>query len=113
MPDSNHTSRMSLSFSNFSELQYSHFVPGGRKSTGSRMNHESAPSLSIITRIASSESGVMSSFPQSRQYRTGSGTPQALCRDMHQSGRFSTMLPMRLMVQSGICLLYTSDAADD
>src|SRR5450756_3183321 len=44
----------------------------------------------------------MSSFPQSRQYRTGSGTPQALCRDMHQSGRFSTMLPMRLMVQSGI-----------
>ena len=103
-PESNHTSRMLPSFSTLREPQASHTARSPKSSSTVRLHQiddpsELSPTLSAKLRT---RSGVRLCAPQSRHLSAGTGTPQTLCRLMHQSDRSRTMLWMRSRPQSGI-----------
>ena len=75
-PESHQTSRMSL--------------------FASSVNQQSEPFSRKSLMTASSVSSFMTVSPQSSQVNAGMGTPQLRWREMHQSGRPSTIEPMRL-----------------
>src|SRR5688572_32275108 len=91
-PESNHTSRMFISFSKMDPPQAGQVRPAGRKSSTGFSYHESAPCASNTDAAFSTSSGVVSALPHLLQSTAGIGTPQARWREMHQSGRFATML---------------------
>ena len=100
-PDSHHTSRMSFSGRSSVQPQTSHFVPRGRYSEGSMVNHASAPLVLNSSITASKVSSVATVEPHLAHLNTGMGTPQLRWREMHQSGRSATMDPMRFFAQAG------------
>ena len=58
----------------------------------------------------STSAGVSTASPHAVQSTAGIGTPQARWREMHQSGRFVTMLKMRSRPQAGIHFTWWSMA---
>src|SRR6185312_7136433 len=100
-PDSNHTSMMSFSLRNALPPHW-HLVPDGRICDGSRVYQESAPSRANSSTTVLFTSLDSRSLPQASQKKTAMGTPQTLCREMHQSGRVAIMLLMRSSPQEGI-----------
>ena len=82
-----------MSFSGTTSVQShaGHFVPAGRYSLGSRVNHASDPSRSNRSITASNVSAVATVSPQRVHLNTGIGTPHERWREMHQSGRSATI----------------------
>src|SRR5512134_1802253 len=101
-PESNHTSRMSVSFRNSFPPQAGQEVPGGSRSLTSRSNQASAPSFSNIsaTWSMSFRSSRYSSHPA--HWKIAIGTPHDLWREMHQSGRLAIIPSIRSWPQEGI-----------
>src|SRR6185312_6496966 len=79
-----------------------HFVPSGRTSLACFLYQESAPSRANRSTTALLASLDSRSLPQPSQKNTAIGTPQTLCREMHQSGRVAIMLLIRSSPQGGI-----------
>src|SRR5262245_61871493 len=94
-PESNHTSRMSRSRSKELPPQEGHVKPSGTNSSSGRSYQASALYSSKTSAARRTSSGVRMASPQLVQSSAGIGTPQARWREMHQSGRFDTMLNMR------------------
>ena len=69
-----------------------HVRSGGMKSSVGRSYHESAPNFSNTAAVLSTSAGVTIASPHFTQSTAGIGTPHARWREMHQSGRFATML---------------------
>ncbi len=80
----------------FDLLEGVRVVSSPRKSDGARVNQASAPSLRKISRMRASTSASFSTSPVFFSTKMASGTPQARWRDSTQSGRDSTIAPMRL-----------------
>src|ERR671919_1650088 len=76
--------------------------PAGRNSSVGRSYHASAPNSSKTEAAFSTSAVVSNASPHFVQSTAGIGTPQARWREMHQSGRFDTMLKMRSRPQEGI-----------
>ena len=91
-PESNHTSRMSRSRSKLVPPQSGHANPSGRNSSSGRSYHASAPYVSKTAAALSTIAEVRIASPHFVQSTAGIGTPHARWREMHQSGRLSTML---------------------
>src|SRR5215813_11484786 len=91
-PESNQTSRMSFSRSNSAAPHAGHVRPGGMNSPVGRSYQASAPYSSNTDAARSTSSGVMIASPHFVQSTAGIGTPHARWREMHQSGRFASML---------------------
>src|SRR6185369_14703774 len=91
-PESNHTSRMSRSRSKLVAPHDGHFSPAGTNSSVGRSYHASALYFSKTVAAWSMIAVVRSASPHDVQSRAGIGTPHARWREMHQSGRFVTML---------------------
>src|SRR5262249_10103916 len=86
--ESNQTSRMSVSPWNF-DCPQGQLKPAGKNlSTGVRYQTP-VPSSSTALATESITSAETIASPQASQKEIGMGTPQSLCRLMHQSGRFS------------------------
>ena len=66
--------------------------PGGTNSSVGRSYHASAPSCSKTAAACSTIAGDVIASPHAVQSSAGIGTPHARWREMHQSGRFATML---------------------
>src|SRR5919198_291076 len=101
-PESNQTSRMFISRSKAVPPHLGHVSPGGTKSSVGRSYQESAPYCSNTPAAFSTSAGVTIASPHDVQSTAGIGTPQTRCREMHQSGRFATMLYMRSWPHDGI-----------
>ncbi len=65
------------------------------------MNQASAPSSRKIERMRALTSASFRTVPVFLSTKIASGTPQARWRDSTQSGRVSTMAPMRLRPRGG------------
>ncbi len=76
--------------------------PAGMNSSIGRSYQASAPYCSNTSAACSTSAGVMRASPHFVQSTAGIGTPQARWREMHQSGRFDTMLKMRSWPHAGI-----------
>ena len=76
--------------------------PLGRNSSSGRSYQASAPCCSNTSPAIRTISGVSTASRHASQSTAGMGTPQARWREMHQSGRFVTMLKMRSRPQDGI-----------
>src|SRR5206468_1258788 len=100
-PESNHTSRMFISRSNVVPPHDGQARSDGTKSSVGRSYHESAPYCSNTAAVFSTSAGVTIASPHLTQSTAGIGTPHARWREMHQSGRFATMLYMRSWPQGG------------
>src|SRR4029078_10712711 len=101
-PESNQTSRMFISRSNDVPPQVGHVNPAGTKSLVSLSYQASAAYFSNTAADRSTSSGVTMASPHLVQSTAGIGTPQARCREMHQSGRLLSMLEMRSCPHVGI-----------
>ena len=91
-PESNHTSRMLFSRSNVAPPHFWHVRPAGTNSSMGRSYQASAPYSSNTVAACSTIAPVRTASPHFVQSSAGIGTPQARCREMHQSGRPDTML---------------------
>src|SRR5205823_13718540 len=76
--------------------------PGGMKSLVGRSYQESAPYFSHAAAVRSMSGVVRTASPHAAQSTAGIGTPHTRWREMHQSGRFATMLYMRSWPHDGI-----------
>src|SRR5438105_2252280 len=94
-PESNQTSRMFISRSNVAPPHFGQVSPGGMKSLVDRSYQESAPYFSKTAAVRSMSGVVRRASPHAVQSTAGIGTPHTRWREMHQSGRFATMLYMR------------------
>src|SRR3954462_10514491 len=94
-PESNQTSRMFISRSNVVPPHLAQARAAGTKSSVGRSYHESAPYCSNTPAAFATSYGVLIASPQALQSTAGIGTPHTRWREMHQSGRFATMLYMR------------------
>src|SRR5712691_2936875 len=101
-PESNQTSRMFISRSKVPPPHDGHVRPSGMKSSVGRSYHASAPYRSKTAAALSTSAGVTMASPHLVQSTAGIGTPHARWREMHQSGRFATMLYMRSWPHDGI-----------
>src|SRR3954447_10297725 len=101
-PESNQTSRMSRSRTKDVPPQDGQASPAGMNSSIGRSYHASAPYSSNTDAACSTSAAVMIASPQFEQSTAGIGTPQARWREMHQSGRFDSMLNSRSRPQPGI-----------
>ena len=91
-PESNQTSRISEPLENVFPLPHNGQVnPSGRKSFISLLNQASVPSFATNWENFSMIRGSKNSSLHSRQTKAGTGTPQYLCRERHQSGRSFTI----------------------
>jgi hypothetical protein len=79
-----------------------HFNPAGMNSSIGRSYHESALYCSNTAAALSMIAVVNTASPHEVQSSAGIGTPQARCLEMHQSGRFDTMLKIRSRPHEGI-----------
>src|SRR6516162_6937238 len=91
-PESNQTSRMSFSRSKAVDPHLAHARPGGTNSPVGRSYHASAPYTSNTFAVRSTMSTLVTASPHVAHDSAAIGTPQTRCREMHQSGRFATML---------------------
>src|SRR5580765_8699428 len=94
-PESNQTSRMFISRSNVVPPHDGHVSPSGMNSSVGRSYHASAPYVSKTAAVFFTSAGVTIASPHLVQSTAGIGTPHTRWREMHQSGRFATMLYMR------------------
>ena len=92
---------MSRSRSNVVPPHDGQVSPGGRNSSIGRSYQASALCCSKMSAARSISSGVRTASRQLVQSTAGIGTPHARWREMHQSGRFDTMLKMRSRPQDG------------
>ena len=76
--------------------------PGGMNSSIGRSYHASAPYSSNTDAARSTSAPVITASPHEVQSTAGIGTPQARWREMHQSGRFDSMLNRRSRPHAGI-----------
>ena len=76
--------------------------PSGRNSSSGRSYQASAPYCSKTPPARSHQLRREQRLAAAVQSKAGMGTPQARWREMHQSGRFVTMLRMRSRPQAGI-----------
>ena len=83
---------MFISRSNVVPPHAGHVEPGGTNSSVGRSYQASAPYCSNTAAACSTSAGVMIASPHFVQSTAGIGTPHARWREMHQSGRFATML---------------------
>jgi hypothetical protein len=79
-----------------------HVKPAGRNSSIGRSYQASAPCCSKTVAALSIKADVRMASPHFVQSTAGIGTPHARCREMHQSGRFDTMLKIRSRPHDGI-----------
>src|SRR6266851_1824576 len=101
-PESNQTSRMFISRSKLVPPQDGHVNAPGMNSSVGRSYQASAPYVSKTPAAFSTSAGVVIASPHFVQSTAGIGTPQERWREMHQSGRFATMLYMRSWPHDGI-----------
>src|SRR5581483_6389682 len=100
-PDSNQTSRMSISLRKSLLPQLAQEVFFGRRSATSCLYQASAPSFSKSATMDLLILESLSGSWQALQRKTAMGTPQMRWREMVQSGRVATMLEMRSSPQLG------------
>src|SRR5882724_1234663 len=112
-PESNHTSRMFISRSKLVPPHDAQVRPSGMNSSVGRSYQASAPYWSNTAAVFSTRAGVVIASPHLAQSTAGIGTPQTRWREMHQSGRWATMLYMRSCPHDGIhrTLLSTASTA--
>ena len=67
-----------------------------------RSYHASAPCSANTAAARSAIGAVSTASPHFRQSTAGIGTPQARCREMHQSGRFWSISVRRSSPHAGI-----------
>src|SRR5699024_1671607 len=89
-----------------SEHPHSHFVPLGTKWLASYLTQASELSFSKISAINLIVSSLINGLLHFLQYKTGIGTPQALCLEMHQSVLFSTIFDILFSPADGIHLTF-------
>src|SRR6266700_484868 len=82
-----------------------HFVPCVSRSD-SGMYQASAPERANSSTTLLFTSGSFNGFLHALHTNTAIGTPQTRCREMHQSGRPSTMLAMRSSPHAGSHLIF-------
>src|SRR5207244_9707716 len=85
--------------------------PAGTNSSTGRSYHASAPYVSNTFAAFSTRAVVRIASPHFVQSSAGIGTPQTRWREMHQSGRFATMLYMRSWPHAGYHLKSLSIAS--
>src|SRR6185436_7971887 len=85
--------------------------PSGMNSSVGCSYHASAPYVSKTDAVFSTSAGDVIASPHLVQSTAGIGTPQTRWREMHQSGRFATMLYMRSWPQDGIHFTWLSTAS--
>src|SRR5437588_8466656 len=104
---------MSFSLAKTVPPQPAHCAPTASASVAP-VYQESAPDFANTSTTRRLTAGSFSGLPQPLQANTAMGTPQTRCREMHQSGRVSTMLEMRSSphIGSHLTLLISSKARD-
>src|SRR5437879_13775447 len=104
---------MSFSLVNMVPPQLAHCAPTASASVAS-VYQASAPDFANTSTTRRLTAGSFSGLPHPEQANTAIGTPQTRCREMHQSGRVSTMLEMRSSphIGSHLTLLISSKARD-
>src|SRR5262245_23289254 len=105
-PESNQTSRMFISRSKLEPPHFEQTIPGGRNSSVGRSYQASAPYCSNTLAARSTSAGVKCASPHAVQSTAGIGTPQTRWREMHQSGRFASMLKILSCPHDGIHLTW-------
>src|ERR1700722_15692045 len=100
-PDSNHTSRMSVSFLNVVPLQCAHLWPEERIASASGVYHASAPCCETNCATLRLTAGSFIGFPQLSHKNTAIGTPHTRCRERHQSGRAAIIFEVRSSPHAG------------
>src|SRR5580698_5904906 len=100
-PESNQTSRMSISLRKSELPQLAHFVPDGRSCSASCVCHALMPSFSNSDTMLWLTAAFLSGVWHWLQRNTAMGTPQMRWREMHQSGRVAIMLEMRSSPHDG------------
>src|SRR5438876_296402 len=91
---------MSFSFVKAVPLQLAHLAPCASWSVAS-VYQESAPDFANSSTTLRFTAGSFSGLPHPVHANTAIGTPHTRCREMHQSGRVSTILEMRSSPHSG------------
>src|SRR5450432_2687010 len=84
---------------------HSHFAPAARFSD-SAVYQASAPDFANSSTTLRFTAGSFSGLLQAVHTNTAIGTPQTRCREMHQSGRVSTMFEIRSSPQAGSHLIF-------
>ena len=92
---------MSRSRSNSVPPHAGHVRPSGTNSPIGRSYHASAPCTSNTAAARSTSAGVRRASPHFVQSSAGIGTPQARCREMHQSGLCAIMFDSRSRPHDG------------
>src|SRR6185437_7865800 len=100
---------MSASRWNEAWPQFGHFASSASESALGEY-HASAPDLANNSMIFRFTAGSFNGLLQAVQTNTAMGTPHTRCREMHQSGRVSTMLEMRSSPQAGSHLTFLISA---
>src|SRR5678816_160306 len=77
-------------------------IPFGMNSSVGRSYQASAPYWSKTLAVCSTSAGDVIASPHLVQSTAGIGTPHTRWREMHQSGRFATMLYIRSWPHDGI-----------
>src|SRR5438477_9170344 len=96
---------MSISLMNAVPPQLEHFPPWASASASS-VYQESAPDLANNSTTLRFTSGSFSGLLHPTQANTAMGTPHTRCREMHQSGRVSTMFEIRSSPHVGSHLIF-------
>src|SRR5216683_8337018 len=91
----------------------SHFAPAANISDSGKYQ-ASAPDFANSSTTLRFTAGSFSGLLQAVQTNTAIGTPQTRCREIHQSGRVSTMFEIRSSPQAGSHLIFliSSSARD-
>src|SRR4030042_639321 len=90
-PESNQTSRMSISLEKDLPPHSLQAYSGGKNSSAFFLNHISAPFSSKDFIILSNTSASLVNSPQLLHFISVIGTPHDLCLEIHQSGLFKTI----------------------
>src|SRR6266496_586368 len=96
---------MSFSLAKMVPPQLAHCAPIARASVAS-VYQESAPDFANTSTTRRLTAGSFSGLPHPEQANTAIGTPHTRCREIHQSGRVSTMLEIRSSPQAGSHLTF-------
>ncbi len=99
--ESNHTSRMSVSFLSVGFWHAGQVSPVGRNSESGRAYQAPAPSFATTSATRFMSSASMTAWLHSAHTAVGMGTPQVRWREMVQSGRVESMPWMRSRPQAG------------
>src|SRR5437667_10579612 len=91
---------MSCSLTNEVPPQVAHFTPSVKESA-SGVYQAPAPDFLNSSTTLRFTAGSFSGLLHPEHANTAMGTPQTRCREMHQSGRVSTMLEMRSSPHAG------------